>query len=73
MMEVVYRQSDGSIVRTLAFYSHRRGPLGEWMLGDTPLREFDGGDILHQGERLTDEEFDRLLDGAPRMAKEETQ
>ena len=62
MLEVVYRRSDGMIVRSLAFYSYRRGPIGQWMLGDKPLSEVDG-EVLYQGTRLNTDDFDRMFAG----------
>ena len=59
VMEVVYRRGDGMIVRSLAFYSYRSGPIGEWMLGDTPLRDAEG-ELIYQGPRLSDEQFAML-------------
>ena len=59
VLEVVHRTDDGMIVRSLAFYSYR-GPIGQWMLGDNPLRELKD-EIIYKGPRLSDDEFaDRL-------------
>lgn len=41
-MEVTWVRDDGTRVRSAAYYSYRRDPLGEWMVGDTPLREIKG-------------------------------
>jgi hypothetical protein len=48
VMEVIYRQPDGTLVRSLAHYSYRCGPVGEWRIGDTPLDKIDG-EILRKG------------------------
>lgn len=62
MLEVVYLRSDGVTVRSLAFYSYRRGPVGEWMVGDVPLSALDGT-IIYQGPRMGDAEFALLVEG----------
>jgi hypothetical protein len=41
LLEVIYIRSDGVTVKTLAFYSYRHGPIGEWMIGDTRLDKID--------------------------------
>lgn len=61
IMEVVYRRSDGVVVRTLAYYSHRNGPIGEWMVGNASLSEL-GGNILYKGPRLTEANFRSLVE-----------
>lgn len=39
LREVVYRRDDGTLVTAIAVYSYRSGPIGRWMIGDTPLDE----------------------------------
>ena len=63
-MEVVYRRPDGMIIRSIALWSHRRGPIGEWMLGDGPLQEVEG-EFLHKGGRLSEAEFKALVALSP--------
>ena len=61
-MEVVYLREDGMVVRTYAYQSSRNCPGNpEWMIGNIPLREMKG-EILYQGNRLNDEQFNRLMD-----------
>jgi hypothetical protein len=36
--EVFYEEPDGTKVRTVAYVSYRKSPIGEWMVGDVPLR-----------------------------------
>ena len=42
MLEVIYRRKDGILVKSVAFYSYRRGPIGEWEVGSVPLDKIDG-------------------------------
>lgn len=42
VMEVIWLRSDGVKVKSIAFYSYRCGPFGEWWMGDKPLSEIDG-------------------------------
>lgn len=38
-MEVFYLRDDGAKVRSYAYQSYRAGWGGQWMVGDTPLRD----------------------------------
>ena len=46
LREIVWRRRDGVTVRSLAYYSYRDGPLGRWMIGDTPVEALDGTIIV---------------------------
>ena len=41
MKDVLYRRSDGTLVKSLAFYSYRNGLFGEWMVGDVSLADLN--------------------------------
>lgn len=50
MMEIHFiRKADGAKVRSVAYYSYRCGPIGEWVIGNTPVDEFDEGEIVWKG------------------------
>lgn len=68
MLKVIYRRNDGTMVRTLAVYSYRRGPLGEWLIDGQPLSGL-AGEVIYKGPQLSDAAATRVMNRAkPVMA-----
>jgi hypothetical protein len=62
-MDILIAMPDGTFALRVAHYSYRKGPIGEWVVGEVPLDSVNGT-VIARGPEAS-RFFDEMRKGDP--------